>query len=452
MESRDTDSPDVALVVLDTLRKDTFDDHFDWLPGVRFDHAYATSRWTVPSHASMLTGLYPSEHGIHADSRPFDYEGPMLQELLQDAGYETRGWSANPFLSRAFGFERGFDDFREAYATNDFRDRTLYNWKAFIDDDADGGLGRYLGALSEIVRGDYDTGASILAGLQIKLQDTRWTPDVVRDSGIHTVIDRLTETDPGSPEFLFLNLMEVHVPYLAPDEYLEETPEQVPPSASFQGESVDWSQQQEAYEACAAYLSDAYREVFDDLTDRFEYVITVSDHGHLFGEHGYWTHDYGLFPELTHVPVSIYADELPDRRVESRTVSLLDVFETVRSLAGVDADRRGTSLLADTKGEPRLVETYGLAPSTRESLLEGGVDSDLVDALDQRFRGVAAPDDYYGYETRDGFTERGTPRGDTEGRALLERLVEDLDTRRVSGGRDEVPDDVADRLEDLGYA
>lgn len=55
--------PSVALVVLDTLRKDTFDRHFKWLPGVNFEDAYAPADFTTPVDGSMFTGLYPSEHG-----------------------------------------------------------------------------------------------------------------------------------------------------------------------------------------------------------------------------------------------------------------------------------------------------------------------------------------------------------------------------------------------------
>lgn len=53
----------IALVVLDTLRKDLFDAHFGWMPGERFEHAWSTTHWTAAAHASLFTGLYPSEAG-----------------------------------------------------------------------------------------------------------------------------------------------------------------------------------------------------------------------------------------------------------------------------------------------------------------------------------------------------------------------------------------------------
>jgi len=51
-----TEETSIALVVLDTLRKDSFDEHFDWLEGVRYDNAWSTSHWTHPAHGSLFTG------------------------------------------------------------------------------------------------------------------------------------------------------------------------------------------------------------------------------------------------------------------------------------------------------------------------------------------------------------------------------------------------------------
>jgi arylsulfatase len=99
--------PRIALVVLDTLRKDAFDEHFEWLPGRRFENAWSTSHYTVPVHGSMFTGQYPSESGVHAKSELFDYPDPVLPELLVRNGYTTRALHTNPLLE-ASEFDRGF--------------------------------------------------------------------------------------------------------------------------------------------------------------------------------------------------------------------------------------------------------------------------------------------------------------------------------------------------------
>ena len=83
------DDHSVAIVVLDTLRKDTFDRYFEWVEGTVFDNAYSTSHWTVPAHASLITGKYGSEVGVHGKSRMFDYPGDTIVEKLQESGYTT---------------------------------------------------------------------------------------------------------------------------------------------------------------------------------------------------------------------------------------------------------------------------------------------------------------------------------------------------------------------------
>lgn len=94
----------VAVVVLDTLRKDTFDEHFDWLTGRWYDRAYSTSHRTVPAHASLFTGQYASEVGVGGSVERLVHEGPGLGE----SGSTTRAFSANPYVSGQFEYDRGF--------------------------------------------------------------------------------------------------------------------------------------------------------------------------------------------------------------------------------------------------------------------------------------------------------------------------------------------------------
>lgn len=103
--------PSIAVVVLDTLRKDAFDEYFDWLHGRRFENAWSPSHWTTPVHAWMHTGRYSNETGVYADRQQFDCEYTSLAEDLQAAEYQTRYLSCNVNVTPYFGFDRRFDEF-----------------------------------------------------------------------------------------------------------------------------------------------------------------------------------------------------------------------------------------------------------------------------------------------------------------------------------------------------
>jgi choline-sulfatase len=106
--------PSILLVTLDTTRADAMGAEtpaFNLLAarGVRFRQAYATTPQTLPSHASMLTGLYPGGHGVHENSRSLGGDQPLVQEKLKAAGYRTAAFVSAFPLARRFGLARGFD-------------------------------------------------------------------------------------------------------------------------------------------------------------------------------------------------------------------------------------------------------------------------------------------------------------------------------------------------------
>lgn len=145
------------------------------------------------------------------------------------------------------------------------------------------------------------------------------------------------------------------------------------------------------------------------------------------------------------------AGRLRDRSDGTRTepASLVDVHRTVLEPAGLDGDRRGQNLLRDLDVRDRLTEHHGLTGRTRELLREHGYDEE-GQRHDTLLRGFASESDYV-YETLDGVDSQfGSGLDDAEDG--LEELVEDLDVRPVSAGHSrDVPEDVEQRLEKLGY-
>jgi arylsulfatase A-like enzyme len=116
--------PWILLVTLDTTRADAMGPDaagvetpaFDALArrGRSFRQAYATAPETLPSHASMMTGLYPAGHGVRQNAQPLAAAHPLLAEKLRAAGYRTAAVVSSFVLARRFGLARGFDAYDDA--------------------------------------------------------------------------------------------------------------------------------------------------------------------------------------------------------------------------------------------------------------------------------------------------------------------------------------------------
>lgn len=438
----------IAIVVLDTLRKDSFDTHFDWLSGIRFETAYSTANWTVPAHASLFTGRYPSEVGVHAKNTTFDYPGPALAERLSTAGYRTRGFSANMHITGPLDFDRGFDRLIVPGAIRHLDDDSIFDWQAFGERTDETGLNRYAQGVKECLTSDVDTFRSLLAGIRFKLESDDPTSGT-KYGGANEALEAISEMEFDENEFLFLNLMEAHEPYQAPEEYQSvpepELTDAVGDITYGTGNDGDVAQ---AYDDCVRYLSDRYREVYDTLSQSFDYIITVSDHGELLGESGMWGHEYGVHPQLVRIPLVVSG---PDVNTETRTrpVSIIDIYDTVLSLAGIESDRsHGHSLLADGRDRDLLTEYLGLSPWSERALRDSGYE-EVLEEYDRTLRGITLDGEYF-YETQDGLV--GTASEATEeAKAQLCDTIDALEERGTDGQRD-VPEEIKDQLAALGYA
>lgn len=467
--------PNIAVVVLDTLRKDAFDKYFDWLPGRRFENAWSPSHWTLPAHAGLYTGRYPSEIGVHAKSPMLDVDEPVLAERLQDADYTTTAYTCNTVVSDPFGFDRGYDHLEclgfQNTGMRHVHDSDLYDWSEFIrQHQPNEAPWRYLRGVWGCLTTGCNTIESLLYGANMKfdLPSFLQPGDDHPDMGGQAVHDRVVDRDVStSGEFLYLNLMEAHTPYRIPEEYKDVPDEAVempsnPVDSLDTDEAIDIDAIRTRYRNAARYLSDVYRDIFDELRADYDYIITLADHGELLGEHGHLAHSSGIYPELTHVPLSVYSGE--DTAVtDDSLVSLLDIHRTVLELAGVDAsDSRGRHLLYDDlvaweSDAEVLTECHGITfPSeNRDQLREWASSPDVAEAYLSSRRGIVI-EDYYGYDTIDGFVHEGSPPI-PDPQAEIERIADGFETQPThdedgTGGDDEeLSEEVQANLEDLGY-
>ncbi|ODR80573.1 hypothetical protein BG842_03880 [Haladaptatus sp. W1] len=433
-------APNIALVTLDTLRFDAFTNHFDWLDGLRFSNAYSTSHWTIPAHGSLFSGKYPSEIGVHSKSPSLDCPETVLAEQLTKEGYTTRMWSANPNMMFWEGWDRGFDEVFGPGTLNP-KHIDVVDWTAFLNGIDTHSWTKYPKAVWHAVQADCSTVAAFQQGYR------RMTKSDA-DGGGRDVLERIGMTDIGDQEFVFINLMEAHGPYHPPDS--SSAPVNVVIGDAFADSVTNPEEIRDAYSTSVAYLSDIYQKIYEKLLDEFDYVITVSDHGEMLGEHGMWNHGYGLYKELVHVPIVISGDNV-ESRAEDATVSLVDVYQTIVDLAGCEVESRGQSLLGDVQSRDYLTEYHGFLERHRTQFERKSVPMEIFDERDTPLNGVTTKSGFYGYQSEDSFRTHGTAdRNDPE--ALMEELLSERDVRTVEEGDMEVTDEVQERLERLGYA
>ena len=130
--------PSILLVTLDTTRYDALGDATPTLNaliarGRSFRHAYAAVPQTLPSHTSMLTGLYPAGHGVHENARPLAESHALLAEKLTTAGYSTAAFVSAFALAKRFGLARGFDVYDEPELPERNAEETTNRALAYLD-------------------------------------------------------------------------------------------------------------------------------------------------------------------------------------------------------------------------------------------------------------------------------------------------------------------------------
>ncbi len=411
-----TDSrPNILLIVMDTARAQTVLDNEAVMPnfhefaseGTLFTNAFSTAPWTLPSHASMFTGQYTSDHGTHAGNKAFDPDVPTVAEELQDTGYQTVGFSNNVWISPEFGFDRGFDKLRTsiqlveggadvgsiAKENDGIGEQALAVSKSLLRRD---GLRTLInGIYSKLFRGKYDNGARV----------TNWR--------IKRWLSKYRNQE--SPFFMFVNYLEPHLEYDPPDEFKYKfLPDELTRSDLATVNQDAWSyicdqaemddQDFEAlsalYQAELNYLDYRLGELFELIKKKNilddTMVVIVGDHGENLGDHDLMDHQYCLYDTLLHIPLLVrYPDEFPAGERCAELVELRDLFPTLLAAAGVNTPKNRTvssrSLheTLDTVGRDRVHAEYLTPQPSMEALEERtGVVPKDVREYERRLRSV----------------------------------------------------------------
>lgn len=318
---------DVILVTVDSLRAD----HCGFMgyeedvtptldsvatEGLVFENAVSPAGTTSGSVPAFFTGEHPIDRewfSTDTDKRTWIREHlaarDTLPERMARRGYDTAAFTANPWTSRYFGFDRGFDQFE------DFMDEDVAS--GFVEK----GLKRRSTAFSLL--------SQMLNWWQGQDMFMAW------EAFYDDVVAWLERAE--SPYFLWLFLVDVHMPYLPGDGYRSQSRLSTYPAnvGLFTGRSPEVGSRLhetlvQAYDDTIRYTDAFVEQLFDDLGDEDPLTVFHADHGEEFGEHGTYGHGINMYEEDVHVPLVVANG--PTDRVEE-PFSLLDLPDLVTSLS-----------------------------------------------------------------------------------------------------------------------
>ena len=338
--------PHVLIFLVDTLRADRLGCYGYDRPtspnidrfaagAVRFEHAVAQSSWTRPSTASILTGLYPHNHGARSRNHVLARDVAYLPEVLRSIGYRALGVSSNSIAGPTFGFRRGFSHFKQL-------------------------------------------------------------PENLSSPGIHIPVWRvvnetlewLERIGPEDSFFVFMHAMDPHAPYYPPEPHRSRFAPDAPAGALGKNmgrlQPFEIPHLSDLYDAEIAAVDEHFGRLLEELDRRGllddTLVVFVSDHGEEFQDHGNHGHGSNLYREQIHVPLIV---QLParlraavERSVVEEQVQQIDVAPTILEAIGrpglIETD--GRSLLP-------LMRSQGSREEHRIAMSDLRNDGEAVDAL-----------------------------------------------------------------------
>lgn len=326
--------------------------------GVKFEQAVAPAPWTVPVHGSLFSGELPATHGSHRQSKSFKIPAEeSLAGRLSKNGYRTAGFSANPWLTPEFDFDRGFDHFSYLKSEPPFPEEEVTPDREIADllskEDIKQiltwmGGGNLLKRFSNGIWGKFTKNSfANVANLGDSMVD--WVGSTAEEN-----------------KFIFANFMQVHDPHS--DQIIQGFPlgKNI---VSFQSEPENPKRGRNLYDESIRNVDDGLSTLFDRLSSHIDLentlTIIMGDHGECMGEHGYWGHGTYLYDEIIQVPLIVDFPESTDTSLVpyDKPFSLVELFEFILG-AAEDSSTSETSyegfLNAD---EPLFAESTGPRPN-----------------------------------------------------------------------------------------
>jgi len=272
--------------------------------GISFSRAYAPAPWTLPSLASMLTGLSPFAHGVRTYDSGLPVEALSIPRLLSENGFATALIGFSPFFEPDYGLTAGFGDLEAHWRTS-----------------RNNPTGR---ALPMVGSPDLTLGA------------LKWL-----------------RAHRDEPFFLWVHYYDPHLPYAPPSEWL---PDQARFGAFYDDHDTAFrsmpldaarSTARQLYDAEVRFVDSQLGKILRLLRELAVYddtlVVAASDHGEEFWEHGSFAHGRSLYDEVLRIPLVIKPPWRGGPTISREQVSLEALFPTIADVAGLTFDSSALS-------------------------------------------------------------------------------------------------------------
>ena len=303
--------------------------------GTLFTRCYAPAVQTLPSHASMLTGLYPITSNVVSNGQRLDSNVLTLAELLQADGYRTGAIVATAPLMEVFGLSQGFETYDD-----EFEDSVLLR-----------------------------AGKSLLRMFSANRWNVRTTRPAHRVAALARAWLKEAARE-GRPFFLWLHFIEPHDPYVRHPDFAR--PATVATDGRVNPHGVREANYVNEIEFADHYLGTVLQQLDTlGLTNRTLTVFT-SDHGESLGEQGYTGHREEVYERIIRVPLIVRMPGVVPAGKRLRTAAqLVDVTPTILPRLGISlkgSPFQGRDLFSLRPDEPRPLFAVAAKLFTREPI------------------------------------------------------------------------------------
>jgi arylsulfatase A-like enzyme len=367
------DQPNIILIVLDTLRKDVLPMYGGnaYTPNLNefandavvFPNPIAPAPWTLPSHVSFFSGLYPSEHKVHEyfneSKKDFEtasyYDGKTIVETLKNKGYNTLGFTANGVINPNTGLTKSFNYFK------------IIPWDYFLEEDVNFAIKFFeKEKIKKINFKNIINNYRDIPELYKRYKSNKYLKLIYNypmTKGANLIIEDLFTKNNisfNSPFFLFLNFMEMHEPYVKWELLKYRLPfyknmEFVFDLAYNSIPSKIMNQIREMYLKNLANLDFYLGKIIKFLKELKQYentmIIITSDHGQALKEKNYYSHGLFLYNEIIEVPLIIKFPNNKKIELKNEYQSLVDIPNLIENVSEGN--------LIDISNEFVFSESYG---------------------------------------------------------------------------------------------